>query len=409
MSRVESETKAEEMPNKPAATQICIRTLADIREALSSPDGNLRGVVFDAIRRAPDRVLQYTDGDGKTIVDDLIETLSCCASHEGWLTAIETLMSFDHPDVDALAMAEFPKKHQAAVLRLFLGALQHKAGQAEQRHFWVKQLLRNDSTDHPRLVGPIVADFDDLDAAAVIRLHILHAKDGSTEAALTQDNFATWVAELQGCFASEAQSRLQTQGLKTFAQLAAQSERLPLSAQAWLLSWGASDAALKQWGMKLAIKVLGNDASDNVATTALTILQGQELGADGYAIVERCVKSTDSALRLAALKALPSSTSETRWLELARHDSCDRIRSYAIERLGNSDEAQAVNFGDLIRAEQHWRPRASAAVQLSRCGQAGIDMAYVLLDEGNDDIRAAALNILVDHGQELEIFQRYAI
>lgn len=387
----------------PSAPRIEIRSAHDIVAALCCDDLATRLAVCQAAAARPTHILAYGAAAGIDLVASFLAAAKVRESLPYRKAVLGALVHFDDPRVVELFRQVLLSSSESDVLRL---AAKRVAldDTAESRRFLRERLLNEKNALRVRSIAAALANGADFSTAE--RLRLIIAGIGSPDAVerWPRDNpesAACWGNELRGPFALHARRLLHNGGTRAdlVALLPAWSECAD-SDRAWLLVWGSGLFGATQ--PPAAVCSMLVEALSQQAKPLLLAALGWCRACPSAVPVEvlkRHSTSADSELRLAALGAIPAPALD--WWQLARTDAEPAVRALAIERaLPISDVAGTSPELAALMEDSDWRVRAAVVRALSQSGAAVLDTARGWLAHANPQVRAGALQILIEQGQE---------
>jgi len=387
----------------PGAPRLDIRSAHDIVAALSSEDLATRLSICQAAAARPMHILAY----GAAAKVDLVAAFLTAAEARESLpfrkAVLGALVHFDDPRVVELFRRVLLSSSESDVLRL---AAKRVAldGSAESRSFLRERLLNETSALRVRCIAGAFTSTVDFSAAEKLRL--VMAGTGRQEGieSWPRDNPESalcWGKELGGPFALHARRLLQTAGVR--ADLIA---LLPSwiggadSDRAWLVTWGSGLFRATQ-PPSAVCKMLVEALSEQSTPVLLAALRWCSAcpSAVPVELLQPHSTAANAALRLAALSAMPVEALD--WLHVARTDSEPAVRALAVERAAPICDVAGTSLElSALMQDGDWRVRAAVVHALNQSGAAAIDIARAWLAHESTQVRAGALQILIDQGQE---------
>ncbi|MGC4086632.1 MAG: hypothetical protein QM756_01810 [Polyangiaceae bacterium] len=386
-----------------ASAPLEIRSAHDIVAALNSPELTTRLAICQATAARPAHVLAY----GAAAGIDLVEVFIAAARKRETLllrkATLGAVVHFDDPRVVALFREVLLTSSESDVLRL---AARRVAidDQDESRRFLRERLLNEPKPLRVRCIAGALAGASDLSTAEKLRLVLASgAQQGAVEAwpRAGDESAASWANELNGPFALLARRLLQNAALQAdWLALQAFWSRWPDSDRAWFLGWGN--------------ELFGSTEPPDVVSALLGEALEQPRGAALLAALRWCAcsanavpaeallrhaKAHSAELRLAALAALPFAALD--WWQVAQTDPEPSVRALAVERaLSASDVAGSSRELATLMEDADWRVRAAVVRALNRNESVAVTTARAWIGHASPQVRAGALQILLDHGQE---------
>jgi len=380
-----------------------IRSAHDIVAALSSADLAIRLAICQAAAARPTHVLAYGAAAGVDLVASFLAAAEARDSLLYRKAVLGALVHFDDPRVVELFRQVLLSSSESDILRL---AAKRVAldDTADNRRFLRERLLNESNALRVRCIAGALASAVDLSTAERLRSMVAGIDRQEAVESWPRDDAesaAYWGKELRGPFALHARRLLQSAG--TRADLIA-----------LLPSWtGSSDSDrvwLLAWGCRLFGSIRPPDAVCSMLVGALNQQAAPVLlaalrwckacpSAVPVEVLERHSTAANSELRLAALAALPVRALD--WWQVACTDSEPAVRALAIERaLPICDVAGTFPKLVALMEDSDWRVRAASARALSQSGAAALETARAWLAHSSPQVRAGALQVLIDQGQE---------
>jgi hypothetical protein len=313
---------------------------------------------------------------------------------------LAVVVNFDDARVVELFREVLQTSSESDVLRLAAQRIALDETSAS-RQFLRDRLLSERNALRVRCIAGVLARAADLSDAEKLRLVLAgSSRDAPSFPRGGHDSAQGWARELGGPFALHARRLLEASGRPSdLLALLPSWSSWAAADQAWFLSWGSTLFGSAQPPVAVCA-LLGEALSQSAKAVVLAALRWCAAcpSAVPASALTPLAASADSELRLAAMSALPISALD--WSRIARNDADPAIRAMAIERaLSTSDVAGTADFGRLME-DSDWRVRAAIVRGLHGGGTAAVDSARTWLEHSNPQVRAGALRILMDHGQE---------
>lgn len=385
------------------AARLEIHSAHDIVAALRSADLATGLAICQAAAQRPAHILAYGAAAGVDLVAAFLAAAEVRESLPYRKAVLGALVNFDDPRVVELFRRVLLSSSESDVLRL---AAKRVAldDTVDSRRFLRERLLQEKNALRVRCIAGALSGALDFSIAEKLRLVI--AGIGSQEAVESwprdsPESAACWGSELAGPFALHARRLLQNAGTRAdLVALVPSWAGGSDSDRAWLLTWGSGLFGSDQPPPALCSMLL--EALCQQATVVLlSALRWCRAcpNAVPVEVLERHSTAADPELRLAALSALPAHSLD--WWQVARGDSEPCVRALAIERaLPISDVANRSPALAALLQDDDWRVRAAVVRALKQSGAAALDTARGWLAHSDPNVRAGALQILIELGQE---------
>jgi len=385
----------------PGVARLEIRSAHDIVNALGAPDLATHLAICAAAADRPAHILAYGAAAGVDLVGSFLAAAKLRRSLLHRKAALGALVHFDDPRVVELFREVLQSSSESDVLRL---AAQRIAldDTADSRRFLRERLLNEDNALRVRCIAGALANAHDFSIAEQLRLVVAGVGNEPAVESWPQDgpdSAGAWGAELRGAFALHARRLLKNGG--TTADFDA---LLP----SWL-GWSDSDRA---WFLTWGNGLYGSGEPPVAVSAILVDALGQQGSAVLLAALQWCkacpsavpldaltphVVAASSEVRLAALSALPERALD--WWHVARTDSDPAVRALAIDRALPVSDGRDSELA-LLMEDSDWRVRAAVVRALSRTGAYALEVARGWLSHASPQVRAGALQVLIDQGQE---------
>ena len=378
-----------------------IRSAHDIVAALESRDVPMRLALCQAAAAQPAHILAYAEAAG---VDLIAAFLAAAARRESLVmrkATLGALVHFDDPRVVALFREVLMTSSESDVLRL---AAQRVALDAspESRRFLRERLLSEAMPLRVRCIAGALSTARDLGAAEKLRLTLAGAAGGVEHWPERDPECAAgWARELGGPFALSARRLLERHSdVAALLALVPHWSAWTDSDRAWFLGWGRT--LFGREAPPFAVRALLREALAQ-SSKAVMLAALRWFGAFPSSVPESAIEplatGADVELRFAALSALPSHDRD--WWHIARTDREPSVRALAIERALTLEEGAPASeeLAEFI-SDGDWRVRAAVVRALNRDGAVAVDRARDWLAHADPRVRAGALQILLDQGQE---------
>ena len=392
-----------------------IRSAHDVIAALNSPDLSTRLALCQAAAAHPAHILAYGTAAGVDLIGSFLDAARKRSSLVMRKATLAALVNFDDPRVVALFRDVLQTSSESDVLRLAAKRVALDAS-AESRQFLRERLLAETLPLRVRCIAGALSTATDLSQAEKLRLILAGVGNASSVEQWPEQDAAyaaSWARELAGPFALSARRWLERTGCKP-ALLAL----LPHWAgwadadRAWFLGWGV--ALFGSERPPAAVCSLLNQAlAQSAKPVILAALRwcSRASSAAPVSALEFFVTSDDAELRFAALSALPSPGRD--WWHVARTDRDPSVRALGIERAlalaialkpgpddtEQRDEDASDELAQFI-ADSDWRVRAAVVRALNQNGVVAVERARGWLAHQDPEVRAGALRLLLNQGQE---------
>ena len=386
------------------AGRLEIHSAHDILAALAAPDLATHLAICNAAAARPAHILAYGAAAGVDLVAAFLAAAKVRRSLLHRKAALGALVHFDDPRVVELFREVLLESSESDVLSL---AAQRIAldDTPDSRRFLRDRLLNEDSALRVRCIAGALANAHDFSTAEKLRLVV--AGVGSEPAVESwprdsAESASAWGNELRGAFALHARRLLKNAG--TASDLVA---LLPFwlgwsdSDRAWFLTWGSGVFGASEppaAGRAILVEALGQQAQ-SVLLAALHWCKACPSAVPLEALM-RHASAVSCELRLAALGALPVQALD--WWHVARTDSEPAVRALAVERASSPVSNVAGTARELatLMEDSDWRVRAAVVRALNQSRAEALATARGWLSHSSPQVRAGALQILIDQGQE---------
>ncbi|MEO8904368.1 MAG: hypothetical protein ABI488_18545 [Polyangiaceae bacterium] len=385
-----------------SAARLDIRSAQDIIAALESPDLGTRLALCQAAAAHPAHILAYGAAAGIDLVASFLNAAKKRSSLVMRKATLAALVNFDDPRVVALFRDVLQTSSESDVLRLAAKrvALDASAG---SRQFLRERLLAETLPLRVRCIASALSATEELTQAEKLRLRLAGVGSASGVEHLPERDAAcaaSWARELAGPFALSARRLLERSGgPAALLALLPHWTAWAVADRAWFLGWGlalfgseqppAAVCSLLTWALAQPAKAV-NAAALRWCSRASGAVSGSA--------IERFTTSEDAELRFSALLALPSQDRD--WWHIARTDTEPSVRALGIERALERAEAEPSDELARFIADSDWRVRAAVVRALSQNGAVAIERARGWLAHQDAQVRAGALRLLLDQGQE---------
>jgi hypothetical protein len=377
-----------------------IRSARSLFEGLRAPDPFERLTVLRAIQKEPAVALSFGIFEGQDVIDTLIRESHRGAGTLEWMQWLGTLDCFSDPRARDFFLRLLCESEEAIVL--FAAARYLARAPVTSFPESIYDLLLSDENPMRARAAAVVLEKSQATSVRVrIRLALLCA--GKVPApALDPDTLAAWLQELNGAFQLEAMSALEAQGERAWIRLALLWDQLAARLQTWLLQWGSREfqamlpgllpQALSSGDHGLVLEALRAmaDAGENIVPEPIR----------GLAVT--FLSDRDPAVRQAAVAAAPS---RVNWREFLACEPSSAVRSEAMIQLAKKERERSIP--DLIHflRSSDWQARAAAAGCLVTLGTAAADAVKPLVRDGDQNVRTAAVRILIALQQDVWLEQ----
>lgn len=394
MTGADQRTAAAEPGEQPAGpTQI--RNIRELFDALRAPHPATRVTALKAIQEQRQAALSFGVSEGVDVIDVLISQSRLLEGTAEWMQWLATLDCFDDSRVtrhffDLLANDDDP-------LPLFVAARHLEQVAWASIPQGIEDVVLSDADPtRARAASRVLKNATRLTERASVRLGLL--LPGEMRAArLDAGNSGAWLAELKGCFHAEAMAALQAQGEPAWVRLALLWEQLDPCAQAWLLRWGAAEFPFMLPG--ILPQALGGSERSVILEALLSI---SDVGASMVPAAVRSLASPflsdhDPQLREAAVSAVPPHVD---WREFLASEKCTAVRVALIRQLAKTQGEQAIP--DLLHflRTSDWQERSAVAECLIVLGRSAVDAVKPLVHDADENVRIAAVRVLLGLEQD---------
>lgn len=383
-----STSEAQAAPPRP------IRNARTLFEMLRSAEPATRAKALRAIQDKPEAAIAFGLQNGRDVVDVL---LAEAIQYEGtleWLNWAATLSHFRDSRVgnffgSVLSSVEEPTTLFTAANYLATGAV------ISSWKSLTALLLQNNCPARARAVAPLIKASPNLTAADRIRIRLL--VEDSAEMPIDESTVDAWCAELAGPFRQEACAELEAQGEAAWALIASRWQQLTEEDQFWLLGWGSSK---NPQIIANTIQHALSSGTRRVRMEALRALSGfeeHESIEPIRALLIPLLQDEDLIVRHAAVFSAPS---DVDWRALLRHERHLPTRQAALAQLVKAEGARAIP--DLLEhlRDNNWQIRATASDLLVNLGDAVVEPVKSLVQDPDQNVRVAAVRILLDLEQD---------
>lgn len=377
------------------ATQLRIRTAAELLAALADPEPGVRMAVLQVVARQPQRALAYGRHEGRDVVDVLLAQAAGREKRGVWEVVVTTLAVFDDSRVVELFVHLLATGRRAQTL--FTAATRLEREPLAPLVDRLRPLLMQDESDaRARAAARLLVRASDLDPAARLRAALLAGGGRLLPAPLDTDTVGLWLAELDGLFTLPARRALEAQGESALRVLAACWDRLSAENRRWLLHWASTawpDVAATLCGHALA------SGPSALALAALDVVPG--LGEHAAALAPRIAHlaaDDDPAIRLAAMRA-----GGARGVDVRRMLATERapaLRRACLAALARDDGAAALPQLVAALRDPDWSVRAAARDAIVALGDVVVPAVEPLARDADPSVRTAAVQILIGLGRD---------
>lgn len=375
-----------------------LTTAEELHSVLRSPDPVLLLSVLQVIASDPRRAAAFGSHEGADTVGALLDLIERQQGGPIETAALVALGAFDDPRVEPvmrLCWQESAHPDSLAAAAYWTARAGSEA-LVEQVTAW---LFEDGDAHRAGLAAVVAAARTDLAAAERLRVSLSRPDLELEPPPLTLATADHWALELAGPFRQQARAWLdaRTGEATACARLLDAWADLARETQLWALSWGASACADAAW--TLIASVLRNESDEALILAALRAAAGMarpKHGEDLGPLFAQAWRHPDPRIRLASIAA---GLTGQDWARSASRDPDLRVRAAAIRR--HASESDPADTALLLRFMEHesWQLRAAATEALKTLGEAGADAAEPLLMKERQEVRLAAIQVLMAVGR----------
>ncbi|HRF61131.1 MAG TPA: hypothetical protein PLH94_14605 [Fimbriimonadaceae bacterium] len=371
-----------------------IRTAEDLLLALRDPDLTVRAALLKSILEQPDASLRFGPFQGVDLIDELIaqtfQTLTPPYRH--LLTA--TLAVLDDPRVPVHFRRLMTYFGEPELLRVIEGRLEREPiepGLAQYRSL----AMQDDSELHTEVAANLLSRAESLDPRLAIRVSVANGVRFDGAPAVTTENAAAWVEELNGKFGRAASLLIEDRGVQAFLALIPAWNSLTEINRAWLVDWGSRAHPLDAVPI---IRAAIHDQAEPVVVAGLRAVESLgPMGTLFHPEIAHLVDHESPRVRTLALSAGAPLADPRSRLET---ESAPDVRAEILVRLRHGEGAGAI---DTLVAELHhedYRVRVQAMTELVCLGDAVEEQAKSMVLGDDRDLKAAGTNLLLAMGHQ---------
>jgi len=387
----------EEHPAVPRA----VRNVRELFEMLRSAHPATRVTALRAIQARPAAALSFGLSQGRDVIDVLISESKRAAGTVEWVQWLATVDCFDDARVTDFFFELLANEDEPIVLFAAARHLEHVNWDTIPEGLEAL-LLADGNPMRARAASSVLKNAPRPSVRAGVRLGLLSAAEPPVSL-LDAEASAAWLAELKGCFRAEAMAALQAQGPQAWVHLALHWDDLHTAVRIWLLRWGSQDfpamvpcllpQALRQANRSLVLEALRT--MGEVGETLVPIYI--------RSLAAAFLSDVDAEVREAAIRAVPPKVD---WRALLVSEANPAVRVSITVQLTKTAREEAIPTLIALLDSDHWQERANAAACLSSLGPAVVEAVKPLLHRASQSVRAAALRVLLDLGQDEWICQQ---
>ena len=393
-----SETKTmHESPTREEQTAAphAVRNARELFEMLRAPHAPMRVTALKAIQAQPAAALSFGVSHGLDVIDVLISESKRAAGTVEWVEWLATVDCFDDTRVTDFFFELLANEEEPLVLFAAARHLEHLNWATIPKGLEAL-LLADGNPMRARAAGSVLKNAPRLSIRAGVRLGLLSAGEPPVSL-LDAETSAAWLAELKGCFRAEAMAALQAQGPQAWVHLALHWDDLHTTARIWLLRWGSRDCpamvpcllpqSLRQANRSLVLEALRTmgDVGETLVPVYIRSLAAAFLS------------DVDAEVREAAIRAVPP---EVDWRALLVSEVNTAIRVAITVQFTKTAREKAISTLIALLNSDHWQERANAAACLTSLGPAVVEAVKPLVHRASQNVRAAALRVLLDLEQD---------
>ena len=217
-----------------AAEPIRIRSAAQLRRTVESPELGLRLAALNAIQQQPAKALAFGVHDGEDVIDMLLSSVKRAEGTLEWLYYVIALAAFRDARVTDFYTTILATSTDSELL--FTAAEYLAASLNPAVEYTCRRLLWDEHPGRIRAVVSLLSGSKLLDDAERIRIGILAPSDHTQLPAFAEAR-ELWLRELNGPFRVDAQICLERQGLETLDELLTAWKSLAEQNREWLVDW----------------------------------------------------------------------------------------------------------------------------------------------------------------------------
>jgi len=393
-----SETKtASALPTgeEQQAAPRAVHNVRELFELLRAPHPASRVMALKAIQAQPTAALSFGVSQGMDVIDVLIGESERAVGTVEWIEWLGTLQCFDDARVTDFFFNLLTNEEDPFALFIAARHLEH-VGWTSIPNGIEALLLSDGNPMRARAASSILKHAPHLSIRARVRLDLLSG--GELSASLREAEVsAAWLAELKGCFSSEAMAALQARGEHAWVCLALLWENLNTPIRIWLLRWGSQDfpamvsgllpQALRQHNRSLILEALR--AIGDVGETLVP--------ADIRSLAAPFLCDETAEVREAAVRAAPPGVD---WRAFLASEVNTVVRVASAIELTKTARDEAIPTLIALLDRDNWQERANAAACLASLGPIVVEALKPLIYRGCQNVRAGALRVLVDLKQD---------
>jgi hypothetical protein len=376
-----------------AATAIRIRSASELIAALEHEELAVHLAALGAIAADPGRALRYGAADGRDIIAALIDYAARDLTAPHRRIVVEALARFDDPRVPLEMRKQFVMRGSLEIREIAARRLAREPLE-EVLSFFAPWLHQDRSLPHARLAALALSGRPELGVTERVRIAV--ASNGTSDVPpLTADSLDPWLHALSGPFSMTARELLEAQGEPAFVLLFPVRKRLDEETAEWLMTWGTAISAPRVDEL-IHEALCGNVPSLQLA--ALRLVPTRDTRAAFLPALTRFLSDPTPAVRLAAIRAGAEGLD---WAQVIASEPDVAVRVAAIARLAVQEGLPAIPTLIALLSDNDWRIRAQATEALKCLGTDAVEAVKPLTADTRDFVRAAAVQVLLAHEEDL--------